>query len=282
MPIDAGIVGQSLRPVGYSFEAKDVMLYALGIGLGEDSSELEYVCENELKVFPTFGVVPPFPAIFGIMEMEKVDIDLAMLLHGEHYLEVRKKNLPVQGRLESRPKVAALYDKGKGALLEIAVDTVDDNNETVFHNRFGVFVRGEGGFGGEKGPEPVDFPPDREPDNITAIKTLPQQALLYRLSGDYNPIHANPDFAALGGFKAPILHGLCTMAFAVRGVMRELAGNNPERFKAVKVRFTGHVYPGETIVTKMWQESADKIIFQGETAERGSVCLSNAALWLNP
>ena len=232
-------------------------------------------------VLPTFGVVPPFPALTGIIGLEGVDINLAMLLHGEQYLELYRP-IPVEGKLTSYPKIAALYDKGKGALIEIEVVTRDTKEEPVFLNRFGVFIRGEGGFGGDKGPEPGFVPPEREPDKVLSLPTLPQQALLYRLSGDFNPLHADPNFAAMGGFPRPILHGLCTMGFACRAVLREYCNNDPARFKAMKVRFSRHVFPGENIVTEMWQEKPDEVILRSKTAERGEYCLTNAAVWLNP
>lgn len=159
MPIDPKVVGQFLRSVEYKYQPKEVMLYALGIGAGEEATELKFVYENDLEMFPTFGVIPPFPALFGIMDLEGVEINLATLLHGEQYLEVRKNPLPTKGKLISKPQIAALYDKGKGALMELEVDTVDENGEVIFFNRFSVFLRGEGGFGGEKGPELGNAPP---------------------------------------------------------------------------------------------------------------------------
>lgn len=281
MPIDPQIVGKKLNPLEYVYQNHDVILYALGIGAGAAEDELKFVYENELQVLPTFGVIPPFPALTSIIGLEGVDINLAMLLHGEQYLELYQP-IPVEGKLTSYPKVAALYDKGKGALIEIEVVTKDEKEEPLFLNRFGVFIRGEGGFGGEKGPEPGFIPPEREPDKIVSLPTLPQQALLYRLSGDLNPLHADPAFAAMGGFPKPILHGLCTMGFACRAVLREYCNNDPAKFKAMKVRFSRHLFPGERIVTAMWQEESDRVIIRSKSAERGEFCLTNAAVWLNP
>ncbi len=281
MPIDPQIVGKELKPLEYVYQNRDVILYALGIGAGAEEDELKFVYENELQVLPTFAVIPPFPALTGIIGLEGVDINLAMLLHGEQYLEIYKP-IPIEGKLTSYPRIAALYDKGKGALIEIEVVTRDTKDEAVFLNKFGVFIRGEGGFGGDKGPEPGNDPPEREPDKVVTMPTLPQQALLYRLSGDLNPLHADPAFAAMGGFPKPILHGLCTMGFACRAVLRAYCNNDPAKFKAMKVRFSRHVFPGESIVTEMWQEKPDQIIIRSKTTERGEYCLTNAAVWLNP
>lgn len=281
MPIDRQIVGKALKPLDYIYQNRDIILYALGIGAGAADEDLKFVYEGDLEVLPTFGVVPPFPALTGIMDLEGVDINPAMLLHGEQYLELYKP-IPTEGKLTSYPRVAALYDKGKGALIEIEVVTRDKKDEPLFLNKFSVFVRGEGGFGGERGPDPGHVPPEREPDKSVSLPTLPQQALLYRLSGDFNPLHADPAFAAMGGFSKPILHGLCTMGFACRAVLREYANNDPSRFKAMKVRFSRHVFPGESIITEMWSKKPDKIILRSKTAERGEYCLTNAAVWLNP
>ena len=281
MPIDPQIVGKELEPLEYTYDNRDVILYALGIGAGSEEDELNFVYESDLKVLPTFGVVPPFPALAGIMDLEGVDINLAMLLHGEQYLELYRP-IPEGGKLTSYPRINALYDKGKGALVEIEVVTRDEKGEPLFLNRVGVFIRGEGGFGGEKGPDPGFIPPQREPDKTLSLQTLPQQALLYRLSGDFNPLHVDPAFAAMGGFPKPILHGLCTMGFACRAVLRAYGNNDSSRFKAMKVRFSRHVFPGENIVTEMWQEKPDQIIIRSKTAERGEYCLTNASVWLNP
>ncbi len=283
MPIDPAVVGQELQPLDYEVTPDKVILYNLGIGAGADPEDLKFVYENPpgLLVLPTFGVIPPFPALIGLIGAKGVDINLAMLLHGEQYLEIRKHPLPIQGKLTSKPKIAALYDKVKGALIELDVDTVDENGDVVYFNKFGAFIRGEGGFGGEKGPEPGNEPPERDPDKVVEMKTLPQQALLYRLSGDKNPLHADPNFAAMGGFDRPILHGLCTFGFAGRAILAAYCDNDPAKFKAIKVRFSRPVLPGDTIITEMWKEGDDKIIFRCKTAERGEYCLTNAAVWLN-
>jgi len=280
MPIDMNLVGKELASLDYHYDTKDIILYALGVGAGAKPEELKFVYENGLETLPTYGVIPPFAALMGFAGLEGVDINLAMLLHGEQYLELYRP-IPVQGKLTSYPKISAIYDKGKGALVELDVVTKDSKDEPVFMNRFSAFIRGEGGFGGERGSEPGNNPPEREPDREVSLQTLPQQALIYRLSGDYNPLHADPDFAAMAGFEKPILHGLCTFGFAARAVLQEYCNNDPTKFKAIKVRFSRHVYPGETIVTEMWQEKSDLIIIRCKTAERNEYCLTNAAVWLN-
>lgn len=280
MPIDPDIVGKELKPLEFVYGNRDLILYALGIGAGAEDGDLKYVYEGELQALPTFGVVPPFPALSGIIDLEGVEINPAMLLHGEQYLELYRP-IPLEGRVTSYPRVSALYDKGKGALIEIEVITTDEKGEALLLNKFGVFIRGEGGFGGEKGPEPGDFPPERKPDRVISLPTLPQQALLYRLSGDYNPLHADPAFASMGGFPRPILHGLCTMGFACRAVLRAYGDNNAANFRAMKVRFSRPLFPGETIVTEMWPDSPGEVILRSKIAERGEYCLTNARVWLN-
>ena len=280
MPIYPSLVGKELPPLEYTYTSKDVILYALGIGAGSDPRELKFVYENELEVLPTYGVIPPFGALMAIVGMEGMDFNLAMLLHGEQYLELYRP-IPVEGTFTSYPTISGIYDKGKGALVEIDVVSKNINNEAIFMNKFSTFIRGEGGFGGERGPEPGFEPPERKPDRVVEMKTLPQQALLYRLSGDVNPLHVDPGFAAVGGFEQPILHGLCTFGFAGRAVLHEFCSDDPAKFKAIKVRFSRHVYPGETIVTEMWQEKPDQVILRCKTAERGDYCLTNAAVWLN-
>ena len=282
MPVDVSrVVGADLPPLTFEYDEKTVITYALGVGAGSDPGDLKYVYENPpgLQVLPTFGVIPPFPALMGLGGLEGFRINLAMVLHGEQYLEVRKHPVPTSGTLTTKSKVANVYDKGKGALIEIEAETRDASGDVIYYNVFGVFARGEGGFGGERGPSAANRPPAREPDRVIEASTLPQQALLYRLSGDLNPLHADPSFAALAGYDRPILHGLCTMAIASRALLREYGGDDPSRFRSVGVRFSGHVFPGEGLLTEVWEEG-DLLIFQVRTAGRGEVAISNAAMRL--
>ncbi len=283
MPIDVDKAhAAELPPMTYELTRDRVILYALGVGAVPKDDELVFVYENGLKVLPTFGVVPPFPALMEVMNVPGVDINPIMILHGEQYLEVRKHPIPTEGTLTSKPRIANIFDKGKGALMELEVDTEDQDGNVIFHNRFATFVRGEGGFGGEKGPPPGNEPPDREPDEVVEETTLHRQAAIYRLSGDYNPLHIDPQFAAMAGYDRPIIHGLCTFGFVGRAVLRTYCENDPEKFKSIKVRFSRPAWPGDTIVTEMWKVEDNKLIIRAKTKERPEeYILTNGAVELN-
>ena len=283
MPIDLEkAVGAELPPMTYELTRDKVILYALGVGAVPEGDELVFVYENGLKTLPTFGVVAPFPALMEVMNVPGVDVNPIMILHGEQYLEIRKHPIPVEGTLISRPRISNIYDKGKGALMELDVETSDQDGNVIFFNRFATFVRGEGGFGGKKGPPPGNMPPDRPPEEIVEEQTSRNQAAIYRLSGDYNPLHIDPEFAALAGYDRPIIHGLCTFGFAGRAVLRTYCENDPAKFKSIKVRFSRPAWPGDTIVTQMWKEADDKIIIRAHTKERpGDYILTNGAVELN-
>ena len=283
MPIDLKkALGAELEPMSYELTQDKVILYALGVGCEPEGDELPFVYENGLKVLPTFGVVPPFPALMGMLSVPGVDVNPIMILHGEQYLEIRKHPLPTSGTLISKPRVANLYDKGKAALVELDVVTEDKDGNAIFFNRFGTFARGEGGFGGEKGPPPTNEAPDRAPDAVVELPTLRRQAAIYRLSGDYNPLHIDPQFAAMAGYDRPIIHGLCTFGVVGRAVLKTYCDNNPEKFKSIKVRFSRPAWPGDTIITEMWKESDSKILVRVRTKERpDEFTLTNAAVELN-
>jgi len=278
MPINLEkALGAEMPPIMYECDQKKIILYALGVGAGPEEDDLKFVYENPpgLSVLPSFGVIPPFPALMSMFGVEGLELNPVMILHGEQYLEIHKQP-PVIGKLSTVPKVANIYDKVKGALIELECTTTDEAGDLIYRNVFGIFARGEGGFGGEKGPAAGNEPPEREPDSVVEMKTLPQQALLYALSGDPNPLHRDPNFAKMAGYEKPILHGLCTFGFACRAILKTYCDNDPLRFKSVKVRFSRHVFPGETIVTEMWKEEG-KVVFQVKTKERGEVAISNAA-----
>jgi 3-hydroxyacyl-CoA dehydrogenase/3a,7a,12a-trihydroxy-5b-cholest-24-enoyl-CoA hydratase len=279
MPIDLEkAVGAEMPALTYEYDQNKVILYALGVGSGYDPDGLKFTYENPpgLTVLPSFGVVPPFPALMSIFGVPGLEINPVMILHGEQYLEIRKQP-GTSGKLTTKPLVARIFDKGKGALIELECETVDESGDVVYFNVFGTFVRGEGGFGGEKGPAPGNEAPDRPPDKTVEMPTVPWQALLYRLSGDINPLHADPNFAAMAGYDRPILHGLCTFGHACRAVLQEYCENDPAKFKSVKVRFSRPVFPGETIVTEMWDEGGGKVLFQVRTKERPEeISITNA------
>ena len=273
MPIDLSYIGRKLGGVTQSWNQKDVMLYGLGVGCGRE--DLQFVYERDLKVLPTFAVVPAFPAMLNLGGA--MQVNPAMVLHGEQSIELTAGPIPIEATVTTTPTIKAVYDKVKGAVVVVATESVDDKGKVLFRGQSSIFVRGEGGFGGDRGPSGArNVPPDRKPDKSVSYKTLPNQALIYRLSGDMNPLHADPDFAKMGGFDVPILHGLCTFGHAGRAVLASYCDNDPSRMKTFEVRFSGVVFPGETITTDMWQTDKSTVVFTART-ERGEALSSAAA-----
>src|SRR5256884_2626345 len=223
MPVNLSYVGKRMESVTHTYDERDVMLHALGGGAGPD--DLQFVYQQSLKVLPTFAVIPAFPAMLtlgGAMEVNPV-----MVLHGEQRIELHAP-IPTSGTITTTPTIKAMYDKGKGALVLVETESVDGKGRLLFRNTSGIFARGEGGFGGERGPSgPRNPPPNRSPDKSIAMATRPEQALLYRLSGDMNPLHADPEFARMAGYQRPILHRLCTYGFPGQAVLRPRCGNDP-------------------------------------------------------
>jgi len=275
MALDLSLVGKKMEPMAFEYTERDVMLYALGVGAG--TGDLQFTYEKNLKVLPTFAVIPAFPSLGGLVGALK--INPVMILHGEQRIELAGP-IPTKGRLLTTPSIRAIYDKGSGALVVLDAETTDESGKRLFLNTFGIFVRGEGGFGGDRGPSgPKNVPPEREPDHVVEMTTLPQQALIYRLSGDYNPLHADPDFAKMAGFDRPILHGLCTFGHVGRALLAACCDNDPARLKDFEARFSGVVFPGDTIVTSIWREGSNRLLVQAKT-QRGDVVLSSAAATL--
>lgn len=284
MPIDVeAALGSELPSQKFAWDEDRVILYHLGLGAGSpatDPLELSYTYEGNLSVLPTFGTVAAYPSMGGIANARGVDINWALLLHGEQDLEVRRA-IPRRGEVTSQPRIAHIYDKGRAALMVVEVTSTDNRSgEVLFVNRASLFIRGEGGWGGDSGPKASSQAPTREPDHIVRSATLPQQALLYRLSGDKNPLHADPAFAALGGFDRPILHGLCTYGVVCKAAVDRVLGGDPGRARRYRARFAGVVFPGETVVTRMWEEG-DVILLEATVEERDATVLSHAALWVN-
>ncbi|KAJ3391197.1 hypothetical protein HDU92_009152 [Lobulomyces angularis] len=267
----------------FTYTERDTILYALGVGAKRTDLDLVYEGSSNFFALPTFGVVPMFS---NAMEIPYGDFlpkfNPMMLLHGEQYLEI-KKPFPTSGTLKSKGKVVDILDKGKGAVVIVGITTTDTKGDIVCYNEMTTFIRGSGGFGGkstgaDRGAATAqNDPPKRNPDTVIQEKTSTDQAALYRLSGDYNPLHIDPSMSAIGGFDVPILHGLCTFGYAGKHILKAYCGNDPDKFKSIKARFASHVFPGETIETKMWKEG-NKVIFQVRIVERDVIAISNAAV----
>jgi acyl dehydratase len=257
MPIDPKAVGAEGTPSERAWSARDAMLYALGVGCGTD--ELQFSTEKNQQVLPTFAVIVGM----GGIPFDRIGkFNFAMLVHGEQAFEVHGP-IPPNGKVRTRGRVAGIYDKGKGALVVFECESVDaETGEPRFKNRMSAFIRGEGGFGGERGPAAPAFEvPGRKPDHQVTYATRPDQALIYRLSGDMNPLHSDPDIAKIAGFPKPILHGLCTYGFSGRALLSALCGNDPARFRAMEGRFSKPVFPGEVLTVKMWVDG-QQALFQ--------------------
>jgi acyl dehydratase len=280
MPIDPDrVLAATLPDTFHSWDTDDVILYHLGVGAGvppTDPLELAYTYEPQLKVLPSFATIPMFPAMMKILDLDGLDINPAMILHGEQHIDVAGP-IPTAAEVTNHSRVAAIYDKGKAAVVVLEIDTVDQSGDRLFTNQVSVFIRGEGGFGGSPGPEPASSPPDRPADVVVESPTLPQQALLYRLSGDKNPLHADPAFAAFGGFDRPILHGLCSYGIVCKAVVDEVLDGDVTLVARFGARFTGVAFPGETIVTRLWNEGS-RILVEASTVDRQSLVISHASV----
>ncbi|KUO16260.1 MaoC/PaaZ C-terminal domain-containing protein [Streptomyces dysideae] len=263
MPIDAAkALAAEPRSGEITWDRKDVQLYHLGIGAGAnpdkagpatDPDELRYTLESRLHVLPSFATVAGAgsPGVISGLAMPGVDVDLAHVLHGGQRVEIHRP-LPVAGTATATSRIAAVYDKGKAAVLVMRTEVADADGP-LWTNDAQIFVRGEGGWGGERGPSARLEPPTREPDRTVERPIREDQALLYRLSGDLNPLHADPEFAKVAGFDRPILHGLCTYGITLKAVVDTLLGGDVSRVRSYTTRFAGVVYPGETLRIRMWR-----------------------------
>ena len=280
MPIDPSqALGFETGTSEYSYTKDDVILYHLGVGAGvpaTDSNELEYTYEKELKVLPSFGVIPTFGSMGSLGAVPGLEFNFAMLLHGEQDIIVHQP-IPSEATITNSGKVAEIWDKGKAALLVMQVDTKDDAGKPLFTNRFSLFLRGEGGFGGESGPKVGNQAPEREPDGVIEQATLDQQALLYRLSGDKNPLHADPEFAKMAGFDRPIIHGLCSYGVVCKAIVDHVLGGDVSQVARYQARFAGVGFPGETYKVSYWKEG-DRILIAAHSKERETPIITNAAI----
>jgi len=284
MPIDVAKAKGATTPESQgSWGPDDVILYHLGIGAGlekpTDPKELEYTYEQKLKALPSFGVIPVFDSFLaGMGGLPGVSINVALVLHGEQDIEIHKP-IPTKAEVVSQGRVADIFDKGKAALMILEVETREKGGDKLFTNRFSIFARGEGGFGGDPGPKATNQAPERKPDHVVESRTTPNQALLYRLCGDKNPLHADPDFAKLGGFDTPILHGLCSYGIVCKAVVDGMLDGDVGRVARYQARFSGVFYPGETMVTSMWKENG-KILIASKSKERDAAIIANSAITL--
>ncbi|MBK3627709.1 MaoC/PaaZ C-terminal domain-containing protein [Streptomyces asoensis] len=257
MPIDAAkALAAEPRTGEITWDRRDVQLYHLGVGAGvpaTDPDELRYTLESRLHVLPSFATVAGAgsPGVISGLSMPGVDVDLARVLHGGQRLEIHRP-LPVSGRATATGRIAAVYDKGKAAVLVMRTE-VADTDGPLWTNDAQIFVRGEGGWGGDRGPSARLDPPDGEPDKVVERGVREDQALLYRLCGDYNPLHADPEFAKLAGYDRPILHGLCTYGITLKAVVDTLLDGDVGRVRSYATRFAGVVFPGETLRIRMWR-----------------------------
>jgi acyl dehydratase len=272
MPLNPEAVGSEGEPYDASWTSKDALLYAVGIGAG--TAELAYTTENtngvDQQVFPTFAVVIGWGA--GSAFRNIGTFNPALLVHGQQAITLHKA-LPVSGSVRLQGRIVAMYDKGTAAVVVSETNATDlHDGQPLFTNVSSAFIRGEGGWGGDRGPSgPKNQPPDRSPDHQVTYQTSPDQALLYRLSGDRNPLHSDPSFAAMGGFDRPILHGLCSYGFTGRALLHTLCGSQASRFRHIEGRFTSPVLPGEALTISMWETGDDTAVFTTSVGDRAVI-----------
>ncbi len=280
MAINPDAVGSKGDPVSHTWDERDVMLYALGVGAGTD--DLALTTENtqgvDLVPLPTMAVILGGG---GGMAMAHIgSFNPVMLVHGGQAVEVHAP-IPTSGTATTVGEVSAIWDKGSGAVIELTSTTrLEGSDELLFTQLTSIFLRGEGGFGGERGPSGAqNEPPDRAADASLTLQTREDQALLYRLSGDHNPLHSDPSFAAAAGFDRPILHGLCTYGFTGRALVRLLCDGDPTGLASMEGRFSSPVFPGEALTTRVWRTGDGEAVFTTHGADDRVVISAGKAVF---
>lgn len=268
MPIDPDAVGNTSEPAEFTWSSRDSLLYALGVGAGATDPtgfELEFTTENTKDCQQ--AALPTQVVVMGAGKMPKFgDYNLAALLHGEQEIELHQ-TLAAEGSAIGVGRVAAVYDKGKAALVRLETTVTDPSGAPLWTSRSGLFISGEGGWGGDRGPAGDWALPDRAADAVVGYDTRTDQALLYRLNGDRNPLHSDPSFAAMAGFDKPILHGLCTFGFTGRALLHGRCGGDAGRFGSMGGRFKSPVIPGERLDVHMWDVDG-RTLFQTRVGDR--------------
>jgi acyl dehydratase len=277
MALDHDIIGVDSAPVEHSWTSADVMLYAVAVGAGQQdpTEELEFTTENSagrpLRVLPTFANL--IDRSLGRLDLGP--IDRSGLVHAEQAVTLHQPLL-AEGAARSTSRVVGIYDKGAAALVVAESNVVDALTSAPLATcRSAMFIRGEGGFGGDRGPKSEWPEPEREPDALVEYQTRPEQALVYRLTGDRNPLHSDPEFASLGGFSRPILHGMCTYGYTGRGLLHAVCGSDPRRFKSMSVRFSKPVVPGAKLTVAIWRKG-DIAYFR--TSSEGAIVIDQGRL----
>jgi acyl dehydratase len=279
MPLDPQkLLNWKFPELEHTYTEKDTILYALGLGCGADPDapdDLRFVYEKGLLALPTMAVVLAYPGNW--LESDESTADYSKVLHGEQSLTLHRP-IPPAGTVLGRTRIVDLLDKGpdKGAVLYSERTILDKASGAAIATMASTtMLRGDGGWGGRPGPQPAPHQlPEGAPQLILDIKTHANSALIYRLSGDRNPLHADPQAAAAGGFKTPILHGLLTFGVVGRALVKACCGGDPARLKSMQVRFSAPVFPGETIRTEMWRDG-ERVSFRARVVERDAVVLSN-------
>jgi acyl dehydratase len=285
VPIDPDVaLGAPPRIDEFSWTSSDVLLYHLALGAGTpptDPRELRYATEKDLQVLPTFGIIAPTVHATEPPKVESpgISIDLQTIVHASQRIDVPRP-LPTSGRATLSTRVTGVYDKGSAAIVVSESTATSSEGTLLWKGTSSIFAKGAGGFGGDRGPSSPASAPDRAADHVIVTPTMPSQALLYRLLGDRNPLHSDPDFAAGAGFPAPILHGLCTYGMVCKAVVDTVLDGDVSRVAGYGVRFAGVVYPGETLRTSVWREDGKLLISTTVDERDGASALAGAELEL--
>jgi acyl dehydratase len=283
--IDPDAVGRIVGPIQESWDIRDCLLYALGVGAGADdpAAELDLTTEvaggRPMQVLPTYAVV--VAARLRQIYRELGEVDWTKVVHGRQRVELFRA-LRTEGQVDLHTQITGIYDKRSAAVVELTT-TADDarTGVRVFRTRSTLFIRGAGGWGGDRGPSGGTTAQDRAPDVTSVMRTRPDQALLYRLTGDLNPMHCDPEFARRAGFSRPILHGLCTYGFTGRALLHELCDSEAARFRGMDARFSRPVLPGSELRVELWRTGEGRAAFRTLDGD-GHVVLDGGECWYEP